>query len=785
MDTFQLRDENKPSNSVQNASRSFDEPSTSSVFEDASVFQENTPSPHPTPSSFSSVHLPEIAQQRCYWALLSAHLVFLYLDPIMQADLGGTVVGRSLLEFVHPDEQSTARLDLSQVLESKTVHGSITHVRFSRPSRIRRELRKDDFRYSDKASLDEDFIAVDLVINCAAEGLVLCFIHATPDIDPVSDNDERVKSSWSNWCSTPYISEEQLRHLSHNLLMCAPKSSHGRVFQILNNTSARPSLFTWPPPQEGSSEKDFTDLAKSVEFRQSGSSISQAKTNCTRRFKALQELHGTDVVESVFIPHGSVIFACHKVSTSPSSLSSSAHSQPIDPTIPILNSPNFTTAFMGYNGPSSTSYSLPPPPPHQQPFYDPQYSLPPLTSSTTLPPPTSTYSYTSGQPTLPASSQYSYAHWANPDSHSSVQSLRSGYWSHGSASYENGSSVSAPLPMSGGHQSHGNYGRPFSPYGSHIPYSAQSVSSHLDGLNGNTPSPTSATSSTADLVPPSRRRISPSLSPEHRGSNGPTGGPQRTHGNRPTGLIKCSSCKTTTSPEWRKGPSGKKELCNACGLRYARSRAKKEGHVVSNSGRKRKDKIIKRESSTPPSATSATGSITNSYSSSAVIPYHSSSTPPFTSAGSLRRSYVSSYDSISSYSGNEIYGASRSVGTPSPSPPTGAATPAGGFSHYVSASSESAGHAHHPTAASRTSYYGSSVSSPLVANPPLLQTQSFERVHRDREGYPPTPVSAEPRASYYEASYNRGERKDALCGYEKEYEREYDHEERGRSLVTG
>ncbi|KAJ3862399.1 hypothetical protein EV359DRAFT_45233 [Lentinula novae-zelandiae] len=716
MDTFQLRDENEPSNSVQNISRSFDEPSTSSVFEDASVFQNHTPSPHPTPSSSSSVHLPEIAQQRCYWALLSAHLVFLYLDPIMQADLGGAVVGRSLLEFVHPDEQSTARLDLSQVLESKTVHGSITHVRFSRPSRIRRELRKDGFRYSDKIYLDEDFIAVDLVINCAAEGLVLCFIHATPDIDPVSDNDERVKSSWSNWCSTPYISEEQLRHLSHNLLMCAPKSSHGRVFQILNNTSARPSLFTWPPPQEGSSEKDFTDLAKSVEFRQSGSSISQAKTNCTRRFKALQELHGTDVVESVFIPHGNVIFACHKVSTSPSSLSSSAHSQPINPTIPILNSPNYTTA---------------------------------------------TYSYVSGQPTLPPSSQYSYAHWANPDSHSSVQSPRSGYWSHGSASYENGSSVSAPLPMSGGHQSHGNYGRPFSPYGSHIPYSSQSVSSHLDGLNGNTPSPISATSSTADLVPPSRRRISPSLSPEHRGSNGATGGPQRTHGNRPTGLIKCSSCKTTTSPEWRKGPSGKKELCNACGLRYARSRAKKEGHVVSNSGRKRKDKIIKRESSTPPSATSATG------------------------VGSLRRSYVPSYDSIGSFSGNDIYGASRSVGTPSPSPPTGAATPAGGFSHYVSASSESTGHAHHPTAASRTSYYGSSVSSPLVANPPLLQTQSFERVHRDREGYPPTPVSAEPRASYYEASYNRGERKDALCGYEKEYEREYDHEERGRSLVTG
>ncbi|KAJ2708027.1 hypothetical protein H4R19_004845 [Coemansia spiralis] len=39
----------------------------------------------------------------------------------------------------------------------------------------------------------------------------------------------------------------------------------------------------------------------------------------------------------------------------------------------------------------------------------------------------------------------------------------------------------------------------------------------------------------------------------------------------------CKSCGTDSSPEWRKGPTGHKTLCNACGLRYARSisRAKK------------------------------------------------------------------------------------------------------------------------------------------------------------------------------------------------------------------
>ena len=37
----------------------------------------------------------------------------------------------------------------------------------------------------------------------------------------------------------------------------------------------------------------------------------------------------------------------------------------------------------------------------------------------------------------------------------------------------------------------------------------------------------------------------------------------------------CTSCGTTNSPEWRKGPSGIKTLCNACGLRYSRAQARK------------------------------------------------------------------------------------------------------------------------------------------------------------------------------------------------------------------
>ncbi|CAO3598748.1 unnamed protein product [Absidia cylindrospora] len=45
---------------------------------------------------------------------------------------------------------------------------------------------------------------------------------------------------------------------------------------------------------------------------------------------------------------------------------------------------------------------------------------------------------------------------------------------------------------------------------------------------------------------------------------------------RPNETKSCESCHTTHSPEWRRGPSGHRTLCNACGLRYSRSLARQE-----------------------------------------------------------------------------------------------------------------------------------------------------------------------------------------------------------------
>lgn len=63
------------------------------------------------------------------WALLSSELQFIYLDPVLAShleDQAELLVGKSLLSFVHPDEQASAKVDLGGVLDSRTLHGSVT-----------------------------------------------------------------------------------------------------------------------------------------------------------------------------------------------------------------------------------------------------------------------------------------------------------------------------------------------------------------------------------------------------------------------------------------------------------------------------------------------------------------------------------------------------------------------------------------------------------------------------------------------------------------------------------
>ena len=103
----------------------------------------------------SATNLPKVGETRCCvfsndrvsitsipltcladWSLLSSDLHFIYMDPVLASHLAeqaDSLVGKSLLAFVHPDEQASAEHDLGGVLESRTLHGSITRcLSFSR-----------------------------------------------------------------------------------------------------------------------------------------------------------------------------------------------------------------------------------------------------------------------------------------------------------------------------------------------------------------------------------------------------------------------------------------------------------------------------------------------------------------------------------------------------------------------------------------------------------------------------------------------------------------------------
>lgn len=187
-------------------------------------------------------------------------------------------------------------------------------VRFSRLSRVRRLLGYDGplppWTDADRVALDANYMAVDIVINWAADGLVLCFIHAIVDLSP-ADNDELNKSPWSNWCGTPLMDASQITQCYRNLFASVPTAPMSRVFQILDNREGRPLLLSWPPDQgQGTQHPNGQDFAHLVENAQIGSSSqdhNDAKTSCTRRYKALQSMPSVPPagqVESIFIPHG-------------------------------------------------------------------------------------------------------------------------------------------------------------------------------------------------------------------------------------------------------------------------------------------------------------------------------------------------------------------------------------------------------------------------------------------------------------------------------------------------
>ncbi|KAI9512050.1 hypothetical protein F5148DRAFT_123837 [Russula earlei] len=482
--------------------------------------------------------LPKVGQTRCYWTLLSADLRFVYLDPVLsyhlvdQADL---LIGQSLLKFVHPDEQASAKNDLGNVLKNKALHGSVTRMRYSRLSRVRRLLGHQGPPHfwpdGDKIAVDSNYMAVDLVINWAADDLVLCFLHAAVDLTPY-DNDEHAKTGWTNWCGTNSMTQEQAQILYSRLLSNVPRSGNmSRVFQVLMNEPDRPLLLSWPPDHDQApSARDLAKLCGDDQIRSDAVITSDAKTTCTRRYKAsstIQTPDGFRDVESVYIPHGSIIFACYSVnSDSRSAPESTASLAEYDASSYMTGGPQYY--------PQTTSYSLP----------SMQHSTATYSNYLSQSTPQNAHP-TASQVTSPYSSQQSWSSVIDPPPQS-LSSYSHCQWSStapqtGSPAYHS-SSQQPRQPSYTIHQSPHWGSTTFPDADSPLPPSLRSLS---PTYSYSPPDNNQASSGSVETVPPprgSRRSTPPGSVREHPVGSG------RASGNPPAGISRCFELQSDNKP---------------------------------------------------------------------------------------------------------------------------------------------------------------------------------------------------------------------------------------------
>ncbi|RXK35270.1 hypothetical protein M231_07468 [Tremella mesenterica] len=301
--------------------------------------------------STSSTGVPRLGGVRCYWALVTPRqthdrleLVFVHPDPVLGAHLARqqySLMGRGVIEFIHPAEREQARRDLANAIAVDDLQGSVTRMRFARLSRIRTILgcppEEVDVPYDAEVFVEDDeYLILDLVLNWVADGLLLAFFHAIKDKDKVANNDPlRKNEEWSNFCGTAFMSDEQVQALHHDVsttIAVSPTSGRippRRVFQlhrVLGPSQPPQLVFSWPPVQAGSySPQEFAELMDGVDMdpSQLATVDNEMRTNCTTRFGAKHSVTTEGQVrhvQSVFVPYGSLIFACFQttlVSPSP------------------------------------------------------------------------------------------------------------------------------------------------------------------------------------------------------------------------------------------------------------------------------------------------------------------------------------------------------------------------------------------------------------------------------------------------------------------------------------
>ncbi|KAK4055054.1 hypothetical protein OIO90_003395 [Microbotryomycetes sp. JL221] len=466
------------------------------------------------------------------------------------------------------------------------------------------------------------------------KGAVLAFFHATEDKDEQKDNDESSPSAWTNWCGPrvedgPYLDERRCQQMVEALSRATgidPFSPPGgpyppqHVFQILDHRGQ--IIVSFPNTGDRYGPEEYAALARGVSTHQKATF--EDRTSCTRRYRSkhpIMKSGSLATVDSVVIRYNAITFACFEtggvyfsnaqrrsseanftledvprnvdrsspykresaaaVDSNPSGFARRARigssagvelpSLSITTSSPRLQPSAHAYAELHANGGVSPtvasasailgSFS------HQAHEQTPSYQPHPLRQPRSrddnethlAPPPPNPPRPTFTAPTayqLPAPSQgYSLPSLPNANA-----ATFASYPPHPLAQPQSQvpRSDTSDYPVSDQHRVAQHFDLP--PRQQHHPNSTgSSAAVGVAASSTSDPGQDSASTEARD-----KSDIEKAKRKARREANKSKNGP-----------IACQSCGIVNSPEWRKGPDGTKSLCNACGLRYARSVARK------------------------------------------------------------------------------------------------------------------------------------------------------------------------------------------------------------------
>ncbi|CAO1632308.1 unnamed protein product [Parajaminaea phylloscopi] len=565
-------------------------------------------------------------------------LTFVYCDPVLQSHLGTEadhLIGKSFFDWVHPAEKERAQTDLQTIVTSRTLFGSVTRCRYTRVPAIRKVFGNPNPPIAPESHMyvdDDLWLPIDVVLNMVGDSLALCFFHAIIN-KSVHDNDEVAKTDWTNWCGrSPELFDAEQCHKLWSYVQSTqmykrpsdPAVTPPYVFQILTAPPADETpeiLFSWPPPRlyrkgsrpgsrrdEASFQESFEDgsyfadefarLAQGIRTAPSartedgsaarngdpGTIEDGANTSCTRRFRAKHVLTSEGMVrsiETVLVPYGAIMFACfgtmyqQTINHPASHASHGPEDQRWSPeSFGAIAATPQDVHTAGLDGPARKRYKEAPGPAPAPaptvPIDSPEHRSPPHYNEhgravfTGPAVPRELHDHDRAvfaAPTAPGQTPFPHQSPTRPTQH--VPFFPRG-----------------PPPSAGSPQYQTMAGPVASSFAGHVRHASSSHDQTSEDASPRRGSPATSIYSSGTDGGGGQRPGSSSFSGERSSLASSSAAAALFAETHPeNGEKRCTSCGTSESPEWRKGPTGQKSLCNACGLRFSRSvsrRQKKE-----------------------------------------------------------------------------------------------------------------------------------------------------------------------------------------------------------------